>query len=430
MTGLRLKVIDAGGRLWYRFITMLKRFCRGFVSAVLVWLAPVPVSAFSAEDFLAAIEQDPAVAELESAIALAQGNTERKKSLSSLKKRLSAEKHRVQNRLREVKPLALKARQRQDVNVQDGNGRTLLMHAARFSNGNAIDMLLRENAALDSVDKKGCTALDYDRTEGNGVLAVRVVAALELAIESGHTENIRRYCQSGIAADTMLPDGPLPGCLLRAGQHLLAAEMLRGKTPENEAMSDGTLLSELIVLSGNPDLLNAGAAAFGRELWAFSPGGTDTLLHILRTGNLKAVQLYAHHCGVSAELCSLAVRHSSPEVVTWVLQQAQAAAKADAEGDLPLFAAARRGNPAVYEAVLAAGGDVNAGNESGETLLMHAALSGSPEMINAVLQTINADLAGACDASGRTALDYARMSGNPAAESVLSSRGIRPGNQQ
>lgn len=397
---------------------------------MLIWLAPAPVSAFSAEDFLTAIEQDPAVTELESAIALAQGNPERKKSLTALKKRLSEEKHRVQNRLREVKPLALKARQRQDVNVQDGNGRTLLMHAARFSNGNAIDMLLREDAALDSVDKKGRTALEYDRTEGNGVLAVRVIAALEIAIERGHTENIRRYCQSGIAADAMLTEGPLLGCLLRAGQHLLATELFRGKTPANEAMSDGTLLSELIVLSGNADLLHAGAAAFGRELWAFSPGGTDTLLHILRTGNLKAVQLYAHHCGVSSELCSLAVCHSTPEVVTWVLQQAQAAAKADTAGNSPLFTAARRGNSAVYEAVLAAGGEVNDRNEAGETLLMHAALSGSPEMVNAVLQKINADLAAACDASGRTAVDYARLSGNKMVESVLLSHGVQPGNQQ
>lgn len=408
----------------------MNRICTVLCSVAMLCLVSADAAAFSAEDFLTAIEQDSSVSELESSIALIQGNPERKKLLPSLKKRLSDAKQRIQSRLRDVKPLALKAQQRQDVNVRDGNGRTLLMHAARFGNGNAIDMLLRESAALDLADKKGCTALEYDRREGCGVLSVRLVVALDEAIDRGHTEDIRRYCQSGIAVDTMLPDGPLLGCLLRARQHLLAAELIRGKKAANEAMSDGTLLSELIVLSGDSNLLDAGAAAFGRELWAFSPGGTDTLIHILRTGNLKAVQLYAHHCGISGELCSLVVRHSTPEVVTWVLQQAQTAGKAADGGDFPLFAAARRGNPAVYEAVLAAGGEVNARNETGETLLMHAALSGSPDMINAVLQKINADLSAACDTAGRTAVDYARMSGNLMAESVLRARGIQPGSQQ
>ena len=82
---------------------------------------------------------------------------------------------------------------------------------------------------------------------------------------------------------------------------------------------------------------------------------------------------------------------------------------------------------AVYEAVLAAGADVNARNTAGETVLMHAALSGIEKVVNAVLNSISPDLLGAADSQNRTAVDYARMAGSAPVEQLLGSRGVKPG---
>lgn len=409
---------------------MLSRLSRVLSGVVLLWAVPSLASAFSAEEFLSAIGQDSVVEELESSIAMAQGNSSRKKSLSSLKKRLSEEKRRVDGMLREVKPLALKAQNRNNVDIQDGRGRTLLMYAASFGNSRAIDILLEERADLGVADRNGRTALVYDREEGAGLLAARLAVAVDSAICRRDAETVKTYCKAGLSADTCLPGGVLVGRLLEANMCSPAAELLRGANLKNEVMQDGTLLSELMVNCDDAEVLQRGAELFGKGLWQTSPGGTDSLLHILSRGNLRAVQLYVHHHGADKRLCTLAVRHSTPEVITWVLQQAGTVSGTDEWGCFPLFEAARRGNPAVYEAVLAAGGDADARNEAGETVLMHAALSGSVELVNTVLQKMNADLVGVSDVSGHTALDYACMSGNAMVESVLKTRGVSHGNKQ
>lgn len=409
---------------------MLSRFSWVLSGVALLWASPVPAAAFSAEDFLSAIARDSVVEELENSISLVQGGFGNKKSLSSLRRRLSEEKRRVDGMLSALKPLALKAQNRKNVNVQDGKGRTLLMHAARLGNGGAIDLLLEGNADVGIEDRDGRTALEYDREEGAGLLASRLAAVVDAAIYRNDASTVKMYCDAGLAADTLLPGGPLAGRLLEANLCPLAAELLRGANIKNEPMRDGTLLTELMVRCNNAEVLQRGAEIFGKELWETSPGGMDSLLYILSRGNLQAVQYYVHHHGATPHLCTLAVRHSSPEVISWVLQKAGIAEKSGFSGSFPLFEAARRGNTAVYAAVSAVGGDCSARNENGETVLMHAALSGSVELVNAVLQHMSAELVGVSDAAGRTALDYARMSGNAMVESVLVTRGVQPGNKQ
>lgn len=394
--------------------------------AALLWSAAVPLSAFSADEFLETLKQDSEITELENSLALAQGNPERKKALSGLQKRLKEEKRRVDKVVKSLRPLAMKAQQRQDVNVCDEKGRTLLMEAARIGCGEAIDYLLGENPELGKVDKFGRSALDDDEDEGCGLLAVRLSMALDLAFQAGDFAKVHQYCKVGLPPDTMLPGGPLVGKLLQAGQTGMAVEVCRGKKMENEAMDDGTLISELIISSGNADMIRIGAEALGRELWSRAPGGSDSLFLILRRGDLRAVQFYAHHFGFGNNLSTLAVRHSSPEVVAWVLKQADDAGKVDSWGSLPLFEAARRGDIPVYDAVLAAGADVAARNEKGETLLMHAALGGNVHLVNAVLDKLPQELLHATDAAGRNAADYARMSGIAMVESLLATRGLRP----
>ncbi len=398
-------------------------------SVALFWTTPA-TAAFSANNFLSAIERSGTVAELERAEAMAKNDPEQKKTLRSLRQRLSREKRRVDGMIREVKPLALKAQNRSNVNLQDASGCTLLMHAARFSNAKAIDILLQENADLLLKDKKGHTALYYDKNTGSGILAERLAETIDAAIDQTDFDKVSQYCKAGLPADTPLQDGPLVGKLLQKEQFSLVLELLSCDTLENFPMKDGTLLSELMVQCGNPDILKRGAKLFGKELWHHSVGRKDSLLSILRSGNLQAVQLYVHHLGSDNNLSALAVRHSTPEVVTWILKNEAAANKADTWGSFPLFEAARRGNPAVYEAVLAAGGDVNMRNNAGETLLMHAALSGNTNIVQAVLQKMNAELLNSKDNAGRTALDYARMSGNAMVESLLRTSGIQEGNKQ
>lgn len=412
--------------VWYRFLIMSGRICGVLISAAYLWAAAVPVSAFSADEFLEALKQDSVLSELESALVLARSNPARKKSVSSLERRIKEEKKRVDKMVNNMRPLALKVQQKQDVDFRDGKGRTLLMLAAGAANGPAIDYLLGEDANLEIADKNGRKALDYDEAKGGGLLTTRLLSALDIAFQAKDDAKVRRYCKSGIAPDSMLAGGPLVGRLLLEGQYELAVELCRGKKIENEAMLDGTLVSELIVGCGNDEMLQLGVEMLGKELWRCSSGGADALLLILRRGNLRAVQFYAHHFGFGNNLCMLAVRHSTPEVVAWVLKQAEGAGKADSWGSLPLFEAARRGDIPVYEAVLAAGADVAARNEKGETLLMHAALGGNVHLVNAVLDKLPQELLQATDAAGRNAADYARMSGVATVESLLATRGLRP----
>lgn len=379
---------------------------------------------------MSVFEQNSVVEELEGAIDMARNHPDGKKSLHSLRRRLSEEKRKAAALMRDLKPLAMRAQSKKDINVQDARGRTLLMHACRYGSGSAVSMLLEEDADLSVVDKNGHSALYYDQHEGSGVLVSRLAVEAEEALESGNTDRVRLYCKAGLPPDVQLTDGPLLGCVLQKKQFSLASELLSGGNTENVTMRDGTLLTELLVQSGQEEILKKAAAIFGKELWATSSGGTDSLLYILRSGNLHALGLYVHHLGTGNNLCTLAVRHSSPELVTWVLQKAEAVGKEDTWGSFPLFEAARRGNLPVYAAVLSAGGDVNARNGAGETVLMHAALSCNVELVKAVLEKMNADLVGICDAAGRTAVDYARMSGSAEVESVLTKRGVQPGKQQ
>lgn len=405
---------------------MFSRFCRLLPVAGLLWAGMPAAAAFSAGDFLTLIENGSSISDLESAIVLSQGDSKRKKELMSLKKRLAEEKRRIDNMIRELKPLAMSAQKKGDVNVRGADGCTLLMHAARYGNEMAIKMLMDAGADSALADKRGKTAMDYDLREGNGFLVAQLAQEMHAAVTRNDFDTVRKYCRAGLPVDTMLPDGPLVEVLLQAQQYPLVVELLDRVKPENIRLPSGALLSELIVTSRHPELLKKGAELYGKALWDTSAGGTDTLMCILTEGNLTAVQLYVHHHGVDNQLCALAVRHSSPAVITWVLQKAEAVAKEDAWGSFPLFEAARRGNLSVYEAVLAIGGDVNARNAAGETLLMHAALSGSEEMVNAVLQKMNAELVGAADAGGRTAADYAALSGSAGVESILASRGVQP----
>ena len=398
--------------------------------AALWWSASAVAAGFSAEQFLSVFEQNSVVEELEGAIDMARNHPDGKKSLHSLRRRLSEEKRKAAALMRDVKPLAMKAQSKKDINVQDARGRTLLMHACRYNSGSAVSMLLEEDADLSVVDKNGNSALYYDQQEGSGLLVSRLAAEAEEALESGNMDKVRLYCKAGLPLDVQLSDGPLLGCLLQKKQFSLAAELLSEGNLENMPMKDGTLLTELLVQSGQEDILKKAAGIFGKELWATSAGGMDSLLYVLRSGNLQALGLYVHHLGTGNNLCTLAVRHSSPELITWVLQKSEAVGKEDTWGSFPLFEAARRGNLPVFEAVLSAGGEVSARNNAGETVLMHAALSGSVELVNAVLEKMSADLVGTCDAAGRTAVDYARLSGNAEVESVLTKRGVQPGKQQ
>ena len=421
-----LKKIDVDRVVWYRFLIMLRRLCGVLIGVACLWAAAVPVSAFSADDFIEKLSQDTVLAELESSLALSRGIPSRKKAVPGLQKRIKEEKQRVDKLVKAIRPLALKAQHKQDVNVRDSKGRTLLMLAAEADNGPAIDYLLSEEPDLNAVDQSGRNALDYDESRGGGLLITRLLSALEVAFQAKDYDKVRRYCKAGIAPDSMLPGGPLVGRLLMEEQCELAIELCRGKKIENEAMLDGTLVSELIVGCGNEKMLQIGAEMLGKELWRSSPGGTDALLFILRRGNLRAVQFYAHHFGFGNNLCMLAVRHSTPEVVAWVLKQAEGVGKADSWGSLPLFEAARRGDLPVYQAVLAAGADVAARNDKGETLLMHAALGGNVHLVNAVLDKLPQELLDVTDAAGRTAADYARMSGVAMVESLLATRGLSP----
>lgn len=396
---------------------MLERICRWLWVCAMMLVLPTEVSAFSSKDFLDAVTDESSIQSLKMQLE----STTDSKTKREINKQIKEEERKLTRSLRDLRALAAKA-QREGIDAQDGKGRTLLMLATQLPSTAGVDYLLQNNADATIRDKDGNTALRWDDRGGNGELTSRITAAAQDAATAGDYDALVKYCKMGISPDIMLVDGPLAGVLLKGGKVDAFLSVFRGRVGFRDApMSDGMMVSELILQSGNDEVIKVGAEMLGKEIWEEGNSGVSPLFYLMSRGHLGGVKIYCHQMGVDSAVQQMAVRYSTPEVVSWVLAQSS---KDTSSSRLPLLEAARRGNMAVYEAVLAAAPNAATVNANGETVLMHAALSGNAELVKAVLQKCSPEQIKATDNAGRSAVYYARLAVSPAVEQLLTGAGV------
>lgn len=396
---------------------MLERICRWLWVCAVVLVLPTEVSAFSSKDFLDTVTDESSIQSLKTQLEL----TTDSRTKREISKQIKEEERKLTRSLRDLRALATKA-QREGINARDKHGRTLLMLATQLPSTAGVDYLLQNNADAGIRDMDGNTALQWDARGGNGELTSRITAAAQDAATAGDYEALVKYCVMGISSDIMLTDGPLAGVLLKEGKKDAFLKIFRGRKGFRDVpMNDGTMVSELILQSGDDEVIKVGAELLGRTIWEEGNSGISPLFYLMSRGHLGGVKIYCHQMGSDNEVQRMAVRYSTPEVVSWVLSQSSI--KTDASYP-PLLEAARRGNMAVYEAVVAAQPDFATANSNGETVLMHAALSGNAELVKVVLEKSSPEQIKATDAAGRSAVYYARLAASPAVEQLLTGAGV------
>lgn len=402
------------------------------VMAMLV-MSPASFAALNVPEFMARLEQSPALVEMQRSLRMAEGDPQRRRVAQQLKRRIRAEENRLRKSLQEVRALAHVALKKNNINVQDAKGKTLMMHVAAIGHEECIHELMSMNSDLSVRDKSGKTAFYYDKEYGGGILADYVSQMLVQALDAQDSSALKRVCAMGLEPDFAMSEGPLVGVLLRKEQCELLEDICYGRKLENISMRDGVRLSELFVRNGDSAVMAVGQKLLGKALWEPFVDGTLPLVYLLSRGSLEAVKACVAGSGsnyvvegrvMGGSVAAAAVRYAKPEVVRWVLGHADVVNREDDAGRLPLLEAARRGNEEVYAVVLASGAKLEQRNERGETVLMHAALSGNEALVAKLVSELPAELLKAVDADGRSAVYYARLAQSRAIENMLLAKGV------
>lgn len=310
-----------------------------------------------------------------------------------------------------------------NINARSEGGLTLLMAACASGNLAVTEMVLAENPALDLKDNEGRTALQHEREGGGSILRTRLTPQWQAAVDKGDKEKVRYLLDCGVSpSESVLGNPPLGLAIEREDKELF--DMLAEHGPVvTVAMSDGRTLLELALDKRNADavgyILSYGASAED----ALSNG--DSLPHrLLAMGDVACVAAYLKtdpptEMADGTTFPCMAVRFSTPDVVKEVLENCPRSDAEDACGNTPLLEAARRGDPAVWDAVLTALPNAARTNKRKETVLMHAALGGNAELVQKAAALLTAEECRAADAKGQTAADYAALlPDNPALPAV------------
>lgn len=341
-----------------------------------------------------------------------------------LTKQLHAVKRDDEARKRSVIACLDRVRQTGDINARSKEGLTLLMAVANTGVDDATAAVLRENPDLSYGDANGHTALWYEMRGMGHLLNSELLHRWHAALAAGDAEQVHHLLDCGLSPATPTESGNPPlGEAIERGLQGIIAELIKQDTDITYAMADGRSLLEVAVEKGNAQAISY-LLTFGADADERLRTGESPLRYLLRSGSPEAVLAFVKGAdlGNRAEgdtrVCCLAARLAPAETVKALLTAVEKPHEEDAYGNTPLLEAARRGDPAVYDAVLASAPSQWT-NGRGETPLMHAALSGNEAMLRRVLETLPAELRDKADAAGRRAADYAALTPNPEALRAL-----------
>ncbi len=334
--------------------------------------------------------------------------------------------------------LLKKVEKSRNINATDEQKRTLLMLVAGMGIDRATELVLAENPALEPIDKNKRLALDYERIGGGQAITTHLKTEWDKALADMQQERIEELLNCGadpnwaiitrdITGETT-QEAPLVLALQAQQQDIFYLLLLCGASVETRNQH-GIKIAELIVKQGNASALSSIMEKGAKTDIAFSDG-RPMFEHLLAPGAEECLVTWldkAEDKDSSASNLNLITRLGTQRAVEMAFSQNKDAInKEDAQSNLPLHEAARRGEATIYKALIQLGADPECTNLRGETALMHAALSGNADMLSTILQTASPSLLKARDEAGHSAIHYARLAKDAAAEQALKAAGLTP----
>ncbi|MBQ2379390.1 MAG: hypothetical protein II295_03260 [Akkermansia sp.] len=422
------------------------RFSRHLLHLLLLasMLAPMASGALNAGALRDLLKQEPpGITQMEQELSELrkdkEGAKQNRELISDLRRNISHSKAEFNKARTTALSMLKKTEQSRNINHRDEQGRTLLMLVAATGLDSATQMLLRENPALNIADKHNKVAYDYERSAGGNAITEHLKQMWQQAVPSMQCDRMEELMDCGADPNWQVAvelaetgeatqEAPIVLALLANNQTAFDLLMSFDASPETRTQ-DARKLVELVVEQQNDQafitLLEKGC----KTDTVFSDG-RSMFEHLLAAGAEQCLNAWLRKAtdtpGTASNLC-LVARHGTLQAVQLIFSTHKEALNTeDSEGNLPLHEAARRGDPAIYQALLQAGATPHGTNMRGETPLMHAALSGSESMLATVLKDITPEHLQARDEAGHTAIHYARLAKDQAAEQALKTAGLSP----
>ena len=294
-------------------------------------------------------------------------------------------------RSNDIAALKALAADRTVVNTPDSRGTTPLHYAAAFGSVESVKLLLSAGADVNKTNAMGATPLILGASSPAKVQMLLAAGAdPNAATKAGRTALIITAGRAGAANAVR--------ALLAAGSRVDAADQL-GVTALNTASADGDLETVRLLIERGAGVNVADKAGFTPLMGAVGRNDIERVRLLLSKGaDPNAANVFAGK-----------VKHGNIALT----------------GMTPLIFASARGSVDVVNAVLAAGGKVDARDDRKMTALMMAVASENqdPNVIRALLAA-GAD-PNAADMYGSTVLDWARRAGYPSTASLLTSAGAK-----
>lgn len=416
---------------------------------ILYTLMPQAVlGALNADALRSYLKQDsPVILEMERELKELQEDREiakaNRSTIQELRRRISHSKAELTKNRSACLHLLTKVEKSRNINSTDEHKRTLLMLVAATGIDAATQLVLKENPILNKADANNLVAYDYERRSGGNAITNYLRAEWEQAAGELDTERMAELLDCGaepnwqaVSSGAVLTaqstaEAPIVVALLQGNREAFDLLLSYGVSVETRAQ-DGRKLAELAVAERNTHAFISLMEKGCTPNTTFTDG-RPMFEHLLEAGAEECLNIWldkAKDAPASAGNLCLVARLGTTRAVELVFATRKNALNAeDSQGNMPLHEAARRGDTGVYNALRRLGADAEATNMRGETALMHAALSGSEDMLNTVLQGISQQTLTATDHNGHTAIHYARLAKDTAAEQSLRAAGLPPSPQ-
>jgi len=334
--------------------------------------------------------------------------------------------------------LLKKVTQSGNINTVDEQKRSLLMLVAGMGNDHATELVLAEKPDLHLADKNNRLAIDYEIPSGGQAISSHLKIEWDKAVADMQTERMEELLNCGANPNwqaigrnedgTTSQEAPIILALRANHQDAFFLLLNYGASVETRSQ-EGIKIAELVVRQGNAFALSALLAKDCKTNIQFSDG-RPIFEHLLAPGAEECLLAWLDkaedNAATASNLCLVVRRGTRQDVELAFARNKNALHTEDSQGNLPLHEAARRGDVGIYNALLHLGADAQGINIRGETPLMHAALSGNADMLATILHAAPESLLKATDERGHSAIYYARLAKDPAAEQALRAAGLSP----
>ena len=415
------------------FLRIYRSISGILTSAVLICAAQV---AFSLDEkaFRKELENDtPGLTELRDEFNSIKNTSADKEYKNSIRKELYAENRRHNELVRRVKPLLNKYKKTHDINTTNEHGQTLLMLTAAVGNDAATRMLIRENPNMTIVDKNNRTALQYEKDGSGTALLDHLRKEWATCIENGNLDTARDLLESDANPNWEVDGRTALEIAILDDNIPLVSLLMDYKASPSEKAGNGRTILELAVTQNSAECLKE-ILRHKESMQAKFDDGSAIFLNLLNSEKAECLcawffrarehQLTQTESGTG--YLHLIIRTASEEGAEMVAEDNKELLNTeDAEGNLPLFEAVRRGSSELYHALLLLGAEPGKRNSLGETIVMHACMCDNEELMEEIIRNASIEELNMRDAAGQSAYYYADQTKNETAVRLLNEAGVK-----